>query len=491
MDSRLPDVLRPARLWIEDTWKDGAGPERRPLVNPATEALLTEASEAAPSDVAAAVDAASRCLAQAWGPTPSAGKAKVLWKIADLLEERRDEIAAVETLNQGKPIRDAVRIDVPLAAAAFRYFAGWATKLHGETLPVQGPFLAYTRREPVGVCGLIVPWNFPLLLASYKVASALAAGCTAVLKPAEDTPLTALLLAQLARDAGLPAGALNVVTGGPAVGSALVSHPGVNKVSFTGSTSVGREILRQAAATMTRTTLELGGKSPSIVFNDVDPEAAAKSAALGIFYNKGEVCTAASRLLVQEPIHDEVVDRLRDKAAAMTPGDPLDPATRMGPQASSRHRERILAAVAKGRAEGASLIAGGAATSVGGKGFYMEPTVFRDVRPEMSLAREEIFGPVLSVLSFEGEEEAVRLANDNPYGLAAAVWTRDIERGHRVAHAVRAGTVWINAVNLYDPAAPYGGVKASGFGRELGLKGLEEFTETKTVWVHVGSGTTS
>jgi acyl-CoA reductase-like NAD-dependent aldehyde dehydrogenase len=433
------------------------------------------------------VEAASAALPQ-WSLTPGAGRAQILWKIADLLQEHLDELALVETLNQGKPIRDSQRIDLPLSISCFRYFAGWATKIHGETIPVQYPFLTYTRREPVGACGLIVPWNFPLLLASYKVAPALAAGCPVVLKPAEDTPLSALLLASLAREAGLPPGALNVVMGGPEVGREMISHPDIAKISFTGSTNVGREVLGQAAETLKRTTLELGGKSPSIVFNDVDPQLAARSAALGIFYNKGEVCTAGSRLLVQSPIQSQVTEQLVKRAEALAPGDPMDPNTRMGPQVSARHRDRILSAIERGRTEGAKLRAGGKAASVDGRGFFVEPTIFDDVHPKMDLAREEIFGPVLSVLSFEDESQAVELANDNPYGLAAAVWTNDLGRAHRVAHSLRVGTVWINAINLYDPAAPYGGVKASGFGKELGLKGLEEFTEQKTVWVNLDSG---
>ena len=371
-----------------------------------------------------------------------------------------------------------------MAIETFRYYGGWADKLTGDTLPVSGDFFTYTLREPVGVVGAIVPWNFPLNLASWKVAPALAAGCTVVLKPAHETPLTALLLGELALAAGFPAGALNVVPGpGATAGAALVRHPLVDKIAFTGSTEVGQWIMREAAGTLKRVTLELGGKSPNVIFADADLQTAVRGAQTGIFYGKGEVCAAGSRLLVERSVHDQVVTQLAERAKKLTPGDPFDKNTRLGALVSRQQQQKVLSYIESGREAGARVVAGGNAAQVNGKGYYVEATVFDAAKPGMKIVDEEIFGPVLSVLSFDGEEEAVALANQSRYGLAAGIWTKDIQKAHRVARAIKAGTVWVNTYNFYDPAAPFGGYKFSGFGRDLGREALENYTETKTVWV--------
>jgi aldehyde dehydrogenase (NAD+) len=398
---------------------------------------------------------------------------------------RADEIAHLETLHNGKPIFESRQIEIPAAAECFQYYAGWADKVHGETVPVKGNYLAYTLREPVGVVAAIVPWNFPLLLASWKVAPALACGNTVVLKPASQTPLTALILGQLALEAGIPPGVLNVITGpGAQVGRALVAHPGVDKIAFTGDTATGREIMRGSADTLKRITLELGGKSPNIVFPDADLEAAVRGATTGIFYGKGEVCAAGSRLLIDRSIKDAFLDKLAARTKKMVPGDPLDPKTRLGAIASKTQLERVLRYIETGRREGATLIAGGERADIGtGKGYFVLPTVFADVTPAMTIAREEIFGPVLATLEFTDVDEAIARANDSMYGLAAAVWTGDIRKAHYVARRLQAGTVWVNTYNVYDTAMPFGGYKQSGFGRELGQHALDAYTQTKSVFV--------
>ena len=394
-----------------------------------------------------------------------------------------DDVARLETLQNGKPLFES-KIDVSMTVETLRYYAGWADKLTGETVPVEGPYFTYTLREPVGVVGAIVPWNFPLNLASWKVAPAIAAGCTVVLKPAEETPLTALVLAELLHEAGLPPGGLNVVPGyGPTAGAALVRHPGVNKIAFTGSTDVGRIIMRDAAETLKRVTLELGGKSPNVIFADADLRAAVRGAQTGIFYGKGEVCAAGSRLLVERSVKDQVVEALVQRAEKLVPGDPFAKETRLGAIVSQSQQERVLGYIEQGQSEGATLVTGGKAAKVDDKGYFVEATVFDGVTPEMTIAREEIFGPVLSVLAFDDLEEAIGLANQSMYGLAAGIWTRDIGKAHRVAAEIQAGTVWINTYNAYDPAASFGGYKHSGFGRDLGREALSNYTELKTVWV--------
>ena len=413
-------------------------------------------------------------------------RGRLIWRLADLIEKNIDELAELETLDNGKPIFESRYVDMPMVVDVLRYYAGWATKISGETVNTFETAFTYTLREPVGVVGLIIPWNFPLLLASWKLGPALACGCTVVMKPAEQTPLTTLRVGELAIEAGFPAGVINVVTGGPEVGKAMVAHPGIDKIAFTGSTAVGKEIMRGAADPLKRITLELGGKSPNIVFADSDVDSAVKGAINGIFYGKGEVCNAGSRLFVETKVKDEFLEKLVGRAQKMQPADPLDPKTRMGAIVSQEQMQTVLGYIETGKNEGAKLIAGGNRVSVdGGKGFFIEPTIFGDVKNEMKIAQEEIFGPVLATLSFDDLDEVIRLANQNPYGLAAAVWTRDVKKAHLVSRQLRAGTVWINTYGLMDASLPFGGYKSSGFGRELGENALEHYTEVKTVWMNL------
>ena len=483
MTHELRKTLAPARLYIDGQWVDAKGGATFRTINPATEEPLTEVAEGGAEDVDLAVKAARRAFDSGpWAKMSASDRGRILWKIGDLLEANVQEIGRVETLDQGKTITESTRVDVPLAADCFRYFAGWATKIEGETIPVRAPSLNYTLREPLGVVGAITPWNFPILMAAWKIAPALAAGNCVVLKPAKETPLTALLVAETAQEAGLPPGVLNVVPGrGTVAGQALVEHPMVSKIAFTGSTEVGRDIMRRGTDTLKRLTLELGGKSPHIVFADADLDMAVRGASTGIFYNKGEVCTAGSRLFLEDGVHDAFVDRLQSQVGKLVQGDPLDPKTRLGPQVSEAQMRQVLGYVDTGKKEGARLVCGGERPP--GKGYFVRPTIFTGVRNEMTLAREEIFGPVLAVLRFKDLEEVLAAANDTIYGLAAGVWTRDIKKAHKAARMLQAGTVWINSYGLYDSAMPFGGVKQSGFGRELGREGLHEYTRTKSVWV--------
>jgi aldehyde dehydrogenase (NAD+) len=487
MASTMPDTLH-GRLWIGGEWQDAASGRTFTSYNPATGEPLAEVAEGDAADIDRAVAAARAAFEDsAWSRMGARDRGRLLFRIADALEAQADELARLETLDNGKPVREARMIDIKEAIDCFRYYAGWADKLEGETIPVPGPYLNYTRREPVGVCGQIIPWNYPLQMAAWKVAPALACGNTVVLKPAEQTPMTALELARIAAEAGLPAGVLNVVPGfGETAGAALVRHPDVDKIAFTGSTEVGRVIQREASATLKRVSLELGGKSPNIVFADADLDAAVRGASMAIFYNAGQACTAGSRLLVEESIREEFVAKLRDRAAKIQPGDPMDPKTRLGPLVSREQMERVLGYVETGKKEGAELVLGGEASVNGGRGFYVNPHIFDSVRPEMTIAREEIFGPVLTVLPFHDLEEAVRIAHDTPYGLAAAVWTRDVGKAHRTAHRLRAGTVWINTYHNLDTGSPFGGYKQSGYGRELGKHALDLYTQVKSVWVSLG-----
>jgi acyl-CoA reductase-like NAD-dependent aldehyde dehydrogenase len=471
------------QLFINGAWRESAA--RLDVVNPATEETLGSVGAAAPRDIDDAVASARAALAGPWASLSARERGRFLTKISQRILERADEFARLETLHNGKPIFESRHIEIPAAAECFEYYAGWADKIHGETIPVKGRFLAYTLREPVGVVAAIVPWNFPLLLTAWKVAPALACGNTVIIKPATQTPLTALALGEVALEVGLPPGVLNVVTGrGSDIGEYLVSHPGIDKIAFTGDTLTGRTVMKNAAGTVKHITLELGGKSPNIVFADADLDAAVRGATTGIFYGKGEVCAAGSRLLVESRIKDEFVARVVERARKMRPGDPLDPKTRLGSLVSRTQMDRVLNYVNVGRNEGATLAAGGNRVDIGtGKGFFFEPTVFAGVTPDMTIAREEIFGPVLAVVEFADVDDAVAKANDCQYGLAAGVWTRDIKKAHVVAARLQAGTVWVNTYNVYDTAAPFGGYKQSGFGREMGMHALDHYTQTKTVWV--------
>jgi len=480
--------IKPGKLFIGGKWVDAASGKTFPTINPATGETITAIAEGDERDAAAAVEAARKAFESGpWPEMSASDRARLLWKLGDLVDKYNEELGTLETLDNGKPVFESRQIDMPMVAEVFRYFAGWATKIHGETVPVRGPFLHYTLREPLGVVAAIVPWNFPLLLASWKVAPALAAGNTVVLKPASWTPLTAIRFGELCQEAGVPDGVVNIVTGpGATLGKALVRHPGVAKVAITGETRTGQEIVRDSADTLKRVTLELGGKSPNIVFADADLDAAVRGATIGIFYGKGEVCAAGSRLFVDKKIHDDFLQKLVDRAKKLQPADPLDPKTRFGALVSERQMQTVLGYIAKGKAEGAKLVAGGERVSVGnGKGCFLQPTVFDGVRNDMTIAREEIFGPVLASIEFGDIDEAVRLANETPYGLASAVWTRDIAKAHRVARKLQAGTVWINTYNNYDPGAAFGGYKMSGYGRELSLHAIEHYTQVKSVWVNL------
>ena len=481
--------IQPGRLFIGGEWQDAASGETFETINPATAEPLTQVASAAAEDVDRAVKAARAAFeADAWQKLDARKRGKLLYAIADQLEARADELARLETMDNGKPVREARMIDIKESIDCFRYYAGWADKISGDVIPVPGPYLNYTRREPVGVCGAIIPWNYPLQMAAWKVAPAIACGNTVVLKPAEQTPLTALELARAAADAGVPAGVLNVVTGfGEPAGAALVAHPDVDKIAFTGSTAVGKIIQKQSADTLKKVSLELGGKSPNIVLDDADVDAAVKGASMAIFYNTGQACTAGSRLLVHEKIRDEFVEKLLKRAAGFVPGDPLDPKTRLGPLVSQEQLDRVMGYIAQGKSEGAELLMGGDRVEVNGKrGYFLNPTIFAEVKPEMVIACEEIFGPVLSVQSFGDLDEAIRIGNATEYGLAAAVWTRDVRKAHHAAHQLRAGTVWINTYHNLDTASPFGGYKQSGYGRELGRYALDLYTQVKSVWVNLG-----
>ena len=481
-------MLGRKKLLIGGEWRDAVSGAVMPVVNPATEEVIAEVAAGTGADLDAAVAAARAALSGPWGKMSARERGRLIWKLGERLMEQADEISRLETLHNGKPITESRHVEIPMAADCLQYYAGWADKIQGDTIPVKGNALVYTQREPLGVVAAIVPWNFPLLIAMWKVAPALATGNTVILKPASQTPLTALAMGQLAIDCGFPPGVLNVMTGsGSTLGQAIVSHPGIDKIAFTGDTSTGRGIMRSAADTLKHITLELGGKSPNIVFADADLDAAVRGATVGIFYGKGEVCAAGSRLLVDKSIKDQFISKVAERTKKMVAGDPLDPKTRLGAISSKGQLERVLNYVNIAKTEGASLVAGGSRTDIGtGKGYFMQPTVFADVTPAMTIAREEIFGPVLAAIDFVDVDEAIARANDSVYGLAAGVWTRDIKKAHYVASRLKAGTVWVNTYNVYDTAVPFGGYKQSGFGRDMSRYALDYYTQVKSVWVDLG-----
>lgn len=478
---------RPAQLLIGNKWVSAHDERRFWVKDPASGEDLVAVASASAEDVNLAVRSAEKAFIGRWGRISPAERARLLWKLADLIELHAREFSELESINTGKPISETMLADVPLTIEHFRYYAGWVTKLSGETLPVSQPgqYLAYTRREPLGVIGAIIPWNFPLMIASWKIAPALAAGNTVVVKPSELTPLTLLRLGELAIEAGFPPGVINIVPGlGNEAGQALVTHAAVQKISFTGSTRVGREIMKQAAERFTRVSLELGGKSPNIVLPDANIESAVGGAMMGIFFNQGEVCCAGSRLFAPKRDFDRILDKVVTRAESIQQGVGIHPSTEMGPLVSASHMHRVLDYIEVGKAEGASLLTGGGRNATAGNGYFVEPTVFVG-EDNFTIAREEIFGPVLTVLPYEDLDEVVNRANHTPYGLAAAIWTEDVRTGIKMAEKLKAGTVWINGYNLLDATSPWGGYKESGVGREMGSYALHHYTEVKSVWVNL------
>lgn len=474
---------------IDGTRREAVGGETIENFDPGTGQVIGQLARGGAEDVDLAVQSAFRAFDQLWRDLKPSARARCLFTLADLMDAHAEELASLETLDNGKPITESRYVDVALASEVFRYYGGWATKYAGEVLavsPTVGSAFAYTRYEPLGVVGAIVPWNFPLLLLSWKLGPALATGNSVVVKPSELTSLSTLYLAELALEAGIPPGVVNVVTGfGPEAGQALTEHPLVAKVTFTGSTETGKKVLAASVGSLKQVTLELGGKSPNIVFADADLDAAVQGAFLGIFMNQGQVCCAGSRAFVEESIYDVFVDRLANAATGINLGHGMAEGTDMGPLVSATQKERVMRYVTLGQDEGATLVCGGDTPneSAVGKGYFVKPTIFSDVKDEMTIAREEIFGPVLAVLPFRGEDEVISRANASQYGLAAGVWTQDLRRAHTVAAALEAGTVWVNSYNMIDPTTPFGGYKDSGFGRDLGVDGLRSYTRTKSVWI--------
>jgi acyl-CoA reductase-like NAD-dependent aldehyde dehydrogenase len=481
------ETPRKYQLFIDGKWVDAESGKTFTTPNPATGATLAEVSEGDKADIDKAVEAARRAFDGPWSKISARDRGRMMYKLSQLIEAKIPELAALETADNGKPIKETTYVDLPQVVENFEYFAGWATKIEGETIPVPGQMFNYTLREPVGVCGQIIPWNFPLLMAAWKLAPALAAGNTIVLKPAEQTPVGAMELASLIQEAGFPDGVVNVVPGyGETAGAALASHPGIDKVAFTGSTEVGKIIARAAADNLTKVSLELGGKAPNIVFADADIEQAVNGAMMGIFFNQGQVCCAGSRLFLDARVKDEFLDRFKERAGRVRVGDPMDKNTQMGPQVSEEQLDRIKSYVDIAKGEGATVLSGGCPPQLEGdfqKGFFFQPTIFGEVKNTMRVAQEEIFGPVVSIISFEGEEDLIRQANEVVFGLSAGIWTKDITRAHRFAKAIKAGTIWINTFNMFNAASPFGGYKQSGYGREMGKHALEMYTHVKSVWV--------
>jgi aldehyde dehydrogenase (NAD+) len=478
-------ALPMTKLLIGNEWVNSKSGKTFPTLNPSTGEEICQVAEADEQDVERAVRVARDAFqpGSPWRKLSAADRGRLLNKLADLVEKHAEELARLESLDNGKPFSVALAADLPLTVGCYRYYAGWADKVQGRTIPISGNYFCYTRLEPVGVVGQIIPWNFPLLMQAWKLAPALATGNTVVLKPAEQTPLTALRVGELILEAGFPAGVVNILPGyGPTAGAAIARHMDVDKVAFTGSTEVGHLIMEASAkSNLKRVTLELGGKSPNIVFADADMDQAVEGSHFALFFNQGQCCCAGSRLFVEEKCYDEFVERSVARAKKRTVGDPLDPTTEQGPQVDNTQFDKVMSYVESGKKEGAKLLCGG--DRVGNRGYFVRPTVFADVKDDMKIAQEEIFGPVMTILKFRDIDELVERANKTMYGLAAGVWTRDIGKAHAIANNVRAGTVWVICYDVFDPGAPFGGFKQSGIGRELGEYGLQQYTEIKTVTI--------
>lgn len=471
------------KLYIDGKFVESQSNKTFNTPNPATGETLATVYEGCEEDIDLAVRAARKAFDEGpWSRMSAAERSRLMYKLADLMEENKEVLAQLETLDNGKPIQETMNADVPLAIEHMRYYAGWSTKIVGQTIPVSGPHFNYTRHEAVGVVGQIIPWNFPLLMAMWKLGAALATGCTVVLKPAEQTPLSALFLAELFEEAGFPAGVVNIVPGfGETAGGALVNHPLVNKIAFTGSTEVGKLIMQNAAKTMKRLTLELGGKSPNIILPDADLSKAIPGALSGVMFNQGQVCCAGSRVYIQKKQYDNVVADMALHAKNIRQGAGSDPETQIGPLVSREQQNRVLSYIEKGVHEGAEMVAGGGTPYE--QGYFVSPTIFADVNEDMTIAKEEIFGPVIAAMPFDDIDEVINRANQSDYGLAAGLWTRDIANAHYVSSKLRAGTVWVNCYNVFDAASPFGGYKQSGIGREMGSYALANYTEVKSVWI--------
>lgn len=484
-------LAKPKKMLIDGKWVEAESGKTFETLNPATGEVLAKIPEGGKADVDKAVKAARKAFET--GPwrnkMTAAERSRCLYKLADLIEQRADEFAQLETLDNGKPIKESRYVDVPSTVETFRYYAGWATKLEGETINANNNFFTYTLREPVGVVGQIIPWNFPMLMAAWKFGPALACGNTVILKPAEQTPLSALYIGELAMEAGFPEGVINIVTGlGPnSAGEFLANHMDVDKIAFTGEDKTGREIVKASAGNLKRISLELGGKAPNIVFSDANIDAAVKGAITGIFFNQGQVCCAGSRLFLEKSVHDQFMTKLTERVSKMRQGPGLDENTQIGPQVSKEQQERVLNYIGIAQKEGAKLVCGGDAPKGElEKGYYVKPTIFEGVNNNMRIAQEEVFGPVLAVIPFSTIEEVAEQANKTTYGLSGAVWTSDIKKAHKLAAQIKAGTIWINCFNVFDPAIPFGGYKMSGYGRELGKHSIDLYTNIKSVWVNLG-----
>ncbi|CAH0292713.1 MULTISPECIES: aldehyde dehydrogenase family protein [Peribacillus] len=486
LNPRVQEFLKGTKkLLINGELVEAASGKTFETLDPSNGKVLAVVSEAGPEDVDKAVKAARKAFDDGpWKKMSASERSRLIYKLADLMEEHKEALAQLDTLDNGKPIGETTNADVPLAIDHFRYYAGWTTKIVGQTIPVAGNYFNYTRHEAVGVVGQIIPWNFPLLMAAWKLGAALATGCTIVLKPAEQTPLSALYLGQLALEAGFPPGVLNVIPGfGETAGSPLVDHPDVDKIAFTGSTSVGKMIMRQASGTVKKISLELGGKSPNIILPDADMSKAIPGALMGIMFNQGQVCCAGSRLYIQKKSYDNVVADLVSHAKNIKQGAGLDPSTQIGPLVSSEQLERVGSYIEKGKSEGAEVVTGGKYGQ--GEGYFVTPTIFAGVEDEMTIAKEEIFGPVVAAMPFDDLDDVINRANNSEYGLAAGLWTQDVKKAHYVANELKAGTVWVNCYNAFDAASPFGGYKQSGIGREMGSYALENYTEVKSVWINL------